>query len=172
MVINMSLDGAFLHLVKREIEQRIPVGARIDKIHQPSRDEVVLSFRVAGRYERLMFSANAMSARVCLTDATPDNPQTPPLFCTILRKHIGNGRLIGIAQEGLERVLSFDFVATNEIGDTVNHSLVIEIMGRTSNIILVNRDTGRVLDSIKRVTEDISRTRLILPNVEYVPPPP
>jgi predicted ribosome quality control (RQC) complex YloA/Tae2 family protein len=167
----MSLDGGFLHIVKTEILNKIPLGARIDKIHQPSRDEVVLTFRVNGSYERLLFSANAASARVCLTDNAPENPEIPPMFCVMLRKHIGNGRLNGITQDGLERILNFDFSAVTELGDTVGNRLIIEVMGRTSNIILVNADTGNVVDGIKRVTDEISSVRRILPNVKYVPPP-
>jgi predicted ribosome quality control (RQC) complex YloA/Tae2 family protein len=162
----MSLSGAFLHIVKTEISEQLPIGAKIDKIYQPSRDEIYLKFRS----QILCFSANAMSARVNLTNQTPENPATPPLFCTVLRKHLGSGRLAGISQDGLERVLNFDFVCMNEIGDTVNNRLVIEIMGRVSNIILVNLDSGKVIDSIRRVTEDMSRTRCILPGVVYEPP--
>jgi predicted ribosome quality control (RQC) complex YloA/Tae2 family protein len=167
----MSLDGAFLHIVKTEIQEKLPIGARIDKIHQPSRDEIVLTFRISGSYERLLMSANAMSARVNFTKTVPENPAEPPLFCKILRKHIGSGRLSSVHQEGLERVLNFDFVCTNEIGDIVNNRLIIEIMGRTSNIILVNLDNNKVLDSIKRVTDEVSRIRRVLPGVEYVSPP-
>ncbi|MCL1866583.1 MAG: NFACT family protein [Oscillospiraceae bacterium] len=178
----MSLDGGFLHIVKTEIEKRLPLGSRIDKIVQPSRDEIVLTFRVAGVYERLLFSANAMSARVNLTDSAESagiNPggvgtsaaHSPPMFCVMLRKHIGNGRLTGISQDGLERVLNFDFVCTNEIGDTVNNRLIIEIMGRVSNVILVNLESGKIIDSIKRVTDEISSVRRVLPNLPYEPPP-
>ena len=166
----MSLDGSFLHIVKTEILERIPIGARVDKIYQPSRDEVVLTFRVAGN-PRLVLSANVMSARVCLTEAVYDNPAVPPMFCTMLRKHIGNGRLTSVTQDGLERILNFDFAGTNEIGDAVNNRLIIEIMGRVSNIILINADSGKIIDSIKRVTDEISKTRRILPNLEYIPPP-
>jgi predicted ribosome quality control (RQC) complex YloA/Tae2 family protein len=173
----MSLSGAFLHIVKTEIIEKLPIGARIDKIHQPSRDEIVLSFRE----HRLLFSANAMSARVNLTPAKaadfsaggadmPAVVHRPPMFCVVLRKHLGSGRLAGISQEGLERVLSFDFICTNEIGDTVNNRLVIEIMGRTSNIILVNSDTGKIIDAIKRVTDEISSVRRVLPGVVYTAP--
>jgi predicted ribosome quality control (RQC) complex YloA/Tae2 family protein len=175
----MSLSGAFLHIVKTEILQKLPLGARIDKVHQPSKDEAVLSFRVSGVYERLLLSANAMSARACfvsqesagLTAGTPATAHQPPMFCTMLRKHIGNGRLSGIRQDGLERILSLDFICTNEIGDTLNNSLIIEIMGRQSNIILVNAESGKILDCIKRVTDDISSVRRVLPGLEYVPPP-
>ncbi|MCL1789673.1 MAG: NFACT family protein, partial [Oscillospiraceae bacterium] len=167
----MSLDGGFLHIVKTEISKRIPIGARVDKIHQPSRDEVVLTFRIAGVYQRLLFSANAMSARVCLTDIAPENPPVPPMFCLMLRKHIGNGRITGMSQDGLERILNFDFAASNELGEPVNIRLMVEIMGRTSNVILVNADNGKIIDSIKRVTDEISKTRRILPNLDYAPPP-
>jgi predicted ribosome quality control (RQC) complex YloA/Tae2 family protein len=165
----MSLDGAFLHIVKTELTQLI--GARIEKIHQPSRDEIIIAFRGAGgRNPRLLVSVNANSARVCLTSSSPENPPVPPIFCTVLRKHIGNGRLTAITQDGLERILRFDFDCVNEIGDKTANSLIAEIMGRTSNIILVNGN-NRVIDSIKRITDDISSVRRILPNVEYAPPP-
>ncbi|MCL1831552.1 MAG: NFACT family protein [Oscillospiraceae bacterium] len=167
----MSLDGAFLHIVKNEIAAALPIGARIDKIGQPSRDEVVLAFRVEGQTRRLLLSANASSARVNLTESAQENPPTPSLFCIVLRKHIGNGRLTAITQDGLERVLCFDFVGSNEIGDTVRNRLIIEVMGRVSNIILMNIDSGKIIDAVKRVTDDISKTRLVLPNLPYVPPP-
>ncbi|MCL2754804.1 MAG: NFACT family protein [Oscillospiraceae bacterium] len=186
----MSLDGAFLHITKREIAERIAIGTRIDKISQPSRDEVVLTFRK----ERLLLSANASSARVCLTESNPENPATPPMFCILLRKHLLGGKLEQISQEGLERALNFDFACTNEIGDEARFRLVCEVMGRTSNIILVNRDTGRIVDAIKRWSghggkevglcpttrsepkanaegERSSSSRLVLPGLEYEPPP-
>jgi predicted ribosome quality control (RQC) complex YloA/Tae2 family protein len=166
----MSLSGGFLHIVKTELIEKKLIGSRVDKIHQPSRDEIVITLRVAGNYERLLFSANSMSARVCLTSAAPENPMIPPMFCLVLRKHIGNGRLKAISQEGLERVLNFDFLCINEIGDAVNNRLIIEIMGRTSNIILINADTGRIIDSIKRINDEMSSVRMILPNLEYKPP--
>ena len=163
----MSLDGAFLHITMREIAERIAIGTRIDKISQPSRDEVVLAFRK----ERLLLSANASAARVCLTESNPENPATPPMFCILLRKHLLGGKLVAITQDGLERALNFDFACTSEIGDAVNFRLICEVMGRTSNIILVNRDTGRIVDAIKRVTEDISKSRLVFPGLAYEPPP-
>jgi len=174
----MSLSGAFLHIVKTEILEKIPIGSKIEKIYQPSRDEIFIKFRES----TLCFSANAMTARVNITSQAPENPAVPPMFCVVLRKHLTNGRLTGILQEGLERVLNFDFVCTNEIGDTVNNRLVIEIMGRQSNVILVQSPAsaeappfakggyGKIIDSIRRVTDDMSRTRRILPGVEYEAP--
>lgn len=164
----MSLDGAFLHLVKAELEPL--VGARVDKVYQPSREELVLSLRTFhDGAKKLLLSCNSQSARVNLTNAAFDNPQQPPMLCMLMRKHLCGGRLVSIRQDGLERILYFDFECTNEIGDTVTNTLVAEIMGRHSNIILV-RD-GRVVDSVKRVTDEISSVRRVLPNIPYETPP-
>ena len=164
----MSLDGAFLHIVRNEL---LPlVGSRVDKVYQPSREEIVVSLRtLRDGVKKLIFSANSMSARVNLTAAAFENPQQPPMLCMLLRKHLGGGRLSAIRQDGLERILYFDFECTNEIGDAVTNTLIAEIMGRHSNIILVRN--GRVVDSVKRVTDDISSVRRILPNIEYETPP-
>ncbi|MCM1166703.1 MAG: NFACT family protein [Lachnospiraceae bacterium] len=167
----MSLDGALLHCIKQELTGLI--GARVDKIYQPSREEIVLTLRQLGGGDRsrkaLIFSANGGSARVNLTGAEFENPQSPPMFCMLLRKHLGGGKLVGIRQDGLERILYFDFECTNEIGDIVVNTVVSEIMGRHSNIIVV-RD-GRVVDSIKRVTDEVSSVRRVLPNIVYETPP-
>ncbi len=164
----MSLDGAFLHIVKNELSPLI--GSRVDKVYQPSREELVISLRTfRDGTKKLIFSANSMSARVNLTEAAFENPQQPPMLCMLMRKHLGGGRLTAIRQDGLERILYFDFECTNEIGDVVTNTLIAEIMGRHSNIILV-RD-GRVVDSVKRVTDDISSVRRVLPNIEYETPP-
>lgn len=164
----MSLDGAFLHIVKEELMPLI--GARVDKVYQPSREEIVISlrtFRDGGK--KLILSANSVSARVNLTEAAFDNPAQPPMFCMLMRKHLSGGKLLGIRQDGLERIIYFDFECVNEIGDIVTNTLIAEIMGRHSNIILV-RD-GRVVDSIKRITDDISSVRRVLPNIPYETPP-
>lgn len=164
----MALDGAFLHCIRSEL---LPlIGSRIDKIYQPTRDSLVLSFRAKGGATRVLFSAGADAARVHITRASVENPPQPPMFCMLLRKHLSGGKLEAIEQDGLERILRFRIRCTNELGDSVLLSLVIEIMGRCSNIIFVN-ETGRILDSIRRVDEDISRVRLVLPGMEYLAPP-
>lgn len=163
----MSLDGAFLHLVKAELMPLI--GSRVDKVYQPSREEIVIALRCRDGAKKLILSANGVSARVNLTKAAFDNPQQPPMFCMLMRKHLGGGRLTDIRQDGLERIIFFDFECLNEIGDIVTNTLAAEIMGRHSNIILI-RD-GRVVDSIKRVTDDISSVRRVLPNIPYETPP-
>jgi len=167
----LSLDGAMLKYVREELSEL--VGSRIEKIFQPSREEVVITFRKPNSADRgakrVIFSANGSAARVNLTEAALENPPSPPMFCMLLRKHLGSGRLLGIRQDGLERILYFDFECVNEIGDIVTNTITAEIMGRFSNIILVRG--GRVIDSIKRVTDEISGVRRILPNIVYETPP-
>ncbi|MCR5305621.1 MAG: NFACT family protein, partial [Oscillospiraceae bacterium] len=164
----MALDGAFLHCIKEELEPLI--GSRIDKIHQPSRDTLVISFRTKGGASRVLFSASADASRVHITQTAPENPAQPPMFCMLLRKHLSGGRLEAIEQDGLERILRFSVRANNELGDSVVLTLVAEIMGRFSNVILVN-EHGRIIDSLRRVDEEISRVRLVLPATEYSAPP-
>lgn len=162
------MDGAFLHIVRNELMPL--VGSRVDKVYQPSREEIVISLRtLRDGAKKLILSANSVSARVNITTAAFENPSQPPMLCMLLRKHLGSGRLMDIRQDGLERIICFDFECTNEIGNIVTNTLIAEIMGRHSNIILV-RD-GRVIDSVKRITDDISSVRRILPNIEYEVPP-
>lgn len=164
----MALDGAFLYAVKNELEPLI--GGRVDKIHQPSREEIVISLRTKQGAKKLYISANAGSARVHITEKQVDNPQVPPMFCMLLRKHLGSGRLTGIRQDGLERILFLDFECVNELGDVVTVTLACEIMGRCSNLIVIGSG-GRVIDSIKRVDSEMSRERMVLPGMEYSLPP-
>lgn len=164
----MSLDGAFLHIVANELQPL--VGARVDKVYQPSREEIVVSLRTyRDGGKKIVLSANSVSARLNLTSAAFENPQQPPMFCMLLRKHLSGGKLMAIRQDGLERIVALDFECTNEIGDIVTNTLIAEIMGRHSNIILV-RD-GRVIDSVKRITDDISSVRRVLPGIRYEAPP-
>ncbi len=164
----MALDGAFLNNVKRELG--ILIGGRIDKISQPSREEIVIAFRTRGGNEKLLFSAAAGSARVNITKAAIENPKVPPMFCMLMRKHLGGGRLLDIRQDGLERILYFDFEAMNELGDMVKITLAAEIMGRCSNLVIINAD-GKIIDSIKRVDAEMSRERMVLPGMSYTCPP-
>ncbi len=169
----MSLDGAFLHGVMLEMRKHRLIGGRVDKIYQPSRDELIVSVRTYGGAEKILLSANSMSARVHLTSRAPENPKQPPVLCMLFRKHLIGGRLTDISQDGLERILNFDFECTNEIGDRVENRIAAEIMGKHSNIILLTKkeDGWRVIDSVKRVTDDISSVRRVLPNVLYELPP-
>ncbi len=160
----MALDGAFLHFIKEEISAYI--DARIDKIHQPSREEIVIHLRGKGYSKKLLLSAGADSPRIHFTEESFENPKTPPMFCMLLRKHLGSGRLAAVRQAGMDRILSLDFESVNELGDRVTLTLIIEIMGRHSNIILVGQD-HKIIDAIKRVDEEMSRVRQVLPGMLY-----
>ena len=105
-----------------------------------------------------------------ITKAAIENPKVPPMFCMLMRQHLGNGRLLDIRQDGLERILYFDFEAMNELGDMVKITLAAEIMGRCSNLVIINAD-GKIIDSIKRVDAEMSRERMVLPNMTYSCPP-
>lgn len=164
----MALDGAFLYAVKNELMQLI--GGRVEKVFQPSREEIVISMRTKQGSKKLYISANAGSARVHITENKPDNPQTPPMFCMLMRKRLGSGKLTDIRQDGLERILFFDFECVNELGDIVTITLACEIMGRCSNLIVID-ENGKIIDSIKRVDEEMSRERMVLPGMKYTLPP-
>lgn len=166
----MALDGVYLSLVKKELTD-ILINARVDKIHQPSRDSLVISLRTAANGNvKLMLSAGAGTARVHLTSHELENPKVPPMFCMLMRKHLSSGKLVGIRQDGFERILFFDFEATDELGDRVTLTLAAEIMGRCSNIILIGKE-GRIIDAIKRVNDDMSSVRRVLPGITYSLPP-
>ncbi len=162
----MAFDGAYLHAVKQEIEPL--VGARVDKIHQPSREELVLHLRNREGMQKLLVSTAGDSARIHLTQVAIENPAVPPMFCMLLRKHLGGGKLTTVRQDGLERILFLDFACVNELGDNVQLTLVCEVMGRYSNCILVGED-GKVIDSLKR-NADVTRERVLLPNFPYEMP--
>lgn len=164
----MAFDGAFLHRVKRDIEENC-MGCKVDKVAQPSRDELILTLRGREYNGRLLLSANANSPRVQLTAENPENPPVPPMFCMLLRKRLCGGKLTAVRQPELERVLLLDFACINELGDHVIYTIAVEIMGRYSNIMLVCGD--QIIDAIKRVTADMSSERLVLPGLPYELPP-
>ncbi|MGN0642078.1 MAG: NFACT family protein [Huintestinicola sp.] len=164
----MALDGTFLLAVKQELEPLI--GGRIEKIHQPSKDEIIIVMRTRTGSSRLLISASASSARIHITEQTVENPKVPPMFCMLLRKHLGCGKLIAVRQDGLERILYLDFETVNELGDVVTITLAAEIMGKYSNLIVINQN-GKIIDSLKRVDDAMSRERLVLPGMTYTVPP-
>lgn len=165
----MALDGIFLHHLKNEISD-FAVDSRVDKIHQPSRDELVITLRSREGSKRLLISCNADSARIHFTDFPPENPPKPPMFCLLLRKRLTGAWVTSIVQEDLERILRINFSGTDELGDKVSYSLIVEIMGRYSNIIFVDKD-NRIIDSVKRIDENKSQVREILPGLTYTAPP-
>lgn len=166
----MALDGAFLKYVKQELDDKL-MGMRVDKIFQPNRDEIVVAFRGVGASYKVLMSARANSPRVNITSYPPENPQTPPMLCMLLRKRLTGAKLKAITQHQLERVVRFDFDATDELGDKVTLSLAVEIMGKYSNIIFIDGE-GNIIDALKRVDMSMSSQRLVLPGLEYRLPPP
>ena len=166
----MALDGGFLRHLKQELEGKL-LGARVDKIHQPNREELVVAFRTRESAYKVLFSARANSARVHFTAIPLENPKQPPMLCMLLRKKLQGAKLIAIRQPELERLLHFDFDAINELGDHVTLTLTMEIMGRYSNIILSD-ENGKIVDALKRVDAEMSSQRLVLPGLTYHLPPP
>ncbi len=165
----MALDAVFLHHIKNEFEQNI-IGGRVDKIYQPNRDEILMSIRTREKTVKILFSVRPDTARVHFTKHSPENPAQPPMLCMLLRKRLQSAKVISVTQKGLERAMGIDFEAVNEIGDRVKLSLVAEIMGKYSNIILVGED-GKIIDALKRVDAQMSSERLIFPGLIYRDPP-
>lgn len=165
----MALDGLTLSFIKEEIAAAA-VGCRVEKVHQPSREELVLILRGRNGAHKLLLSARANSPKIHFTAFPPENPAKPPMLCMLLRKHLTSALLTGIRQEGLERALFLDFDATNEIGEPVKLTLCIEIMAQYSNIILIN-EQGNILDAVKRVDSETSSVRQVLPGLLYKLPP-
>lgn len=165
----MAIDGAMLSLLRLELEKELE-GSKMDKIQQPSREELVLVMRNKSGAHRLLISVRAACPRINLIPESIENPAQPPMFCMLLRKRLGSARFAGIRQQGMDRVLMLDFDAMSELGDRRRFTFVVELMGRCSNAILIDEDM-RVVDSIKRVDGAMSSARMILPGITYAPPP-
>ncbi|NLC62696.1 MAG: fibronectin/fibrinogen-binding protein, partial [Thermoanaerobacterales bacterium] len=166
----MPFDGIALYAAINEIKSQI-LGHTINKIYQPKNDQLIISFRHGIEEKFLLVSANPNNCRIHLADNLPDNPSTPPMFCMLLRKNLLGGKLTNVNQLGLERVVEFTVQNKNEFMKQVEYKLLVEIMGKHSNIILVDNSTNRIIDCIKRITSDVNRYRQILPNRQYVFPP-
>ena len=160
----MAFDAFYLSCVLREIRQLQDV--RVEKIHQPSRDTVILHLRHREGREKLLFAANPAAPRLHLTGATPENPPEPPMFCMLLRKHLSGARLTGVEQLPMERCAIFTFDCIDEMGDLVSKKLVAELMGRTCNLYLLSPE-GRIIDCLRRVGLDESTKRPALPGLNY-----
>lgn len=165
----MALDAVAIRALTGELQ--CLVGGRIDKIHQPERDEIVIQVRTREDSYRLVLSASPAHPRVHLTAAAKKNPSTAPLFCMLLRKHIGSGKITAISQSDFERIVKISVESYDELGDLTTKQLIVEIMGRYSNIILVSGD-NRIIDSAKHIDESLSSVREILPGGLYEAPPP
>ena len=166
----MAFDAFFLSAVLEEVRTRC-IGARVEKIHQPARDTVIVHLRCQEGREKLLFAANPTAPRLHLTAASPENPAQPPMFCMLLRKHLLGAKLAEISQPPMERAASFRFDCTDEMGFPVQKTLVAELMGRTCNLYLLSPE-GRILDCLRRIGLDESAKRAALPGLMYQPPEP
>ncbi|MBU8877766.1 NFACT family protein [Bacillus sp. FJAT-29790] len=166
----MSFDGLFTRAMTEELTQALK-GGRISKIHQPYQNEIILVVRANGKNHKLLLSVHPSYARVQLTNEAHDNPSEPPMFCMLLRKHLEGFFLEEIRQVGLDRIIIFEVKGRNEIGDISYKQLIVEIMGRHSNITLVDKSRNIILDSIKHVSFAVNSHRAILPGQEYILPP-
>lgn len=165
----MALDGMYLNFLVSEVNTLL-AGSKVDKIHQPSKNELVFIMRTKGGMHKLYFSADANSPRFAVVEKTPENPQNPPMLCMLFRKRLVGATLLSVEQYGLDRIAFFNFDATNEIGDRVKLTLAVEIMAQHSNVILFDGE-NRIVDALRRVDSEKSSYRLVLPGAQYKLPP-
>lgn len=165
----MPMDGLTLGFAARELDALLK-GGRVDKITQPEKDTVILLIRAGSENRRLLLCASPNNARCHLTGANFPNPLEPPMFCMLLRKQLLGARVLGMKQIGGDRVLHLDLDTVDEMGDHVLRRLILEVMGRHSNLILVDSE-NRILEAARHVSQDMSRVRLIQPGLTYAPPP-
>ncbi len=165
----MALDGVAIAALVDELNKAC-TGGRVDKIHQPDSNEIIIHLRSLGNNLKLLLCANPSFPRVHITQAIKENPAQPPMFCMLLRKHLSGGKIVGFEQVGFERIIKINIESSDELGYMSQKSLIIEIMGKHSNIILTDTN-GKILDSIYRVDITVSSVRQILPGLTYELPP-
>ena len=160
----MPLDAICLQAVVEELRPQL-LGMRIDKVQQPARDQVILLLR--GR--RLLLNAGASASRIQLTETVRDNPAEPPMFCMLLRKHLTGAKIADLTQPPMERMVRLELDVTDDFGRPGRRCLVLEAMGRRSNLILLDGE-GRIVDCLRRVDAEMSAQRQVLPGLYYEPP--
>ena len=165
----MPMDGLTIGFAARELDAAL-AGGRIDKVTQPEKDTVILLIRAGSENKRLLLCASPNNARCHLTGASYPNPLEPPMFCMLLRKQLLGGRVQSVRQIGGDRIVYIDVDVVDEMGDHVLRRLILEIMGRHSNLILVD-EAGRILEAARHVNMEMSRVRQIQPGLSYLPPP-
>lgn len=166
----MSYDGLFTHAMVNELKETI-LGGRVAKIHQPSPNELLIRIRANRKNHQLLLSAHPQYARVQLTDLEFENPQQAPQYCMVLRKYIESSLLVDIVQIGNDRVIEFVFTGRDELGDEQHYHLIAEIMGRHSNILLVNKTENKLYEAIRHIPPSMNSYRTLLPGAEYRPAP-
>ena len=165
----MAFDAVAVRCLVKDLKDKL-INSRIDKIHQPEKDEITINLRTMTDNFKLVLSASPAHPRVHFTNVSKKNPISAPMFCMLLRKHIGSGKITDIEQIGFERIIKFSIESYDELGDLKTKYLIVEIMGRHSNIILTNQDM-RILDCIKHIDFTVSSVRQLLPGLDYVSPP-
>lgn len=166
----MPFDGIVVSAIVDELRQSLLLG-KIEKIYQPESDEINLLIRAMGKNQKLVLSASSNHPRIHLTTESKINPETPPMFCMLLRKHLQGGKIIEIRQIEFERILSITIESYDELGTLSKKELILELMGKHSNIILIDQIQRKIIDSIKRITGEVNRHREILPGKHYIAPP-
>ncbi len=164
----MSLDACYLTYLTAELNDGLK-DSRVEKVFMPSRDEVIFVMRGRAKY-RLLINASTNAPRVCLTDDEPENPKVPPTFCMVMRKHFNGAKLMRVYMPDFERIVKFEFECKNDFFETVYKTVVVELMGRSANMIVVD-DNNKIIDAIRRVDLSGSSGRCILPQATYTPPP-
>ena len=165
----MAFDGLFTRSMSKELQNL--TSGRITKIYQPNALEVVLQIRAAGQNVKLLFSIHPSYSRIHLTNQSIENPADPPMFCMLLRKHLEGGFIQSVVQDGFERVITLEIDSKNEIGDAVKRKLIIEIMGRHSNLLLIDAKNNTIIDSLKHLPPSMNSFRTVLPGQQYIAPP-
>ena len=165
----MPLDGIFITELCRELDEKLS-GSKIDRVQQPEKDTVLLTLRGSGGAQRLALCFGSGSARACLTRAVYENPAQPPMFCMLLRKHLLGARITSVTQPEGERMLLMHLSAYDELGESVEKTLAVELLGRNANLILVDGQ-GRIIDAARRVDSEMSPLRQLLPGLIYHLPP-
>lgn len=166
----MAFDGIAIRAMTNELNKKLATG-KLEKVYQPENDELVFHIHSREGKFKLFLSCNSSSPRIGLVNETFPNPPSPLNFCMLLRKHIQGGRIKEIIQKDWERIVEISFETIDELGFNVNKKLIIEIMGKHSNIILVDMESNKILDSVKRISIDLNRVRQILPGKIYEYPP-
>ena len=166
----MPFDAIFMTALTGELRDKL-VDGKVDKLYQPARDEAVLHMRAGRDNVRLLLSASPAHPRAQLTRVPRENPETPPMFCMLLRKHFTGARLLELTQPSMERLLDFRFETLDELGDRVERRLVLECIGRKSNLIMLD-GAGRITDCMRRAEVDLSAKRPVMPGLFYAPPEP
>lgn len=166
----MSYDGLFTHAIVDELRENI-LGGRLTKVHQPFSNELTLRIRANRKNYQLLLSAHPQYARAQLTNLQFENPKQPPQYCMVLRKYIENSQLVDIQQVENDRIIEFVFTGRDELGDEQHYYLIIEIMGRHSNILLVNKDENKLYEAIRHVPPSMNSYRTLLPGATYRPAP-